>query len=142
MSTFFGEVSWWTQHDLTEKFQVFFFSHPEVYPDDFNVFFFGKFQGKVKSQTLVLRSPHVERIPRWSGNDVSDCIPEKNEKQQASNISTCVFDRKDVFLSPVFSILCGLNRIHWKKFFDPQQEEQKILWGDELVSCSAYISGG
>jgi len=64
------------------------------------------------------------------------------EKQQASNISTCVFDRKDVFLSPVFSILCGLNRIHWKKFFDPQQEEQKILWGDELVSCSAYISGG
>ena len=34
----FGEVSWWTQHDLTEKFQVFFFSHPEVYPDDFNVF--------------------------------------------------------------------------------------------------------
>lgn len=46
------------------------------------------------------------------GKDVSDCIPEKNEKQQASNISTCVFDRKDVFLSPVFSILCGLNRIH------------------------------
>ena len=41
-----------------------FFSHPEVYPDGFNVFFSGEFQGKVKSQTLVLRSPHVERIPR------------------------------------------------------------------------------